>query len=260
MSYETLLYEVAGGVATISLNQPDTRNALSAELLAELESALLAAQSSDEVRTVVLATTHERVFSSGANLGAFGADASTIDKHQGTELLPRIFRLLGELGKPSLTAASGHVLAGALGLALSTDLIIASSDARFGLPEIGIGTFPFMVTALLQRNIGRRKANELLYLGEQISAEEAERIGLINKVVPSSEFSDAVNDWAGKLASRSPLIMGLGKDAVWRQQDMGLVDALDFMRSQLSLALSSEDIVEGVTAFFEKRDPVWKGR
>jgi enoyl-CoA hydratase/carnithine racemase len=258
--FTMLRYAIADGVATIALDHPETRNALSAQLLAELETALLSARADPEVRVVVLASTHEKVFSSGANLGAFGAEASVIEKHQGTELLPRIFTLLGELGKPSICAASGHVLAGALGLALSCDLVVAREGARFGAPEIGVGTFPFMVSALLIRNIGRKKASELLLFGEQISAEEAVRLGLANVVLGVDAFDAGVADWAARLAARSPLIMKLGKDALWRQQDLGLEDALDYLRSQLSLALSTEDVVEGVTAFFEKRAPVWTGR
>ncbi len=258
--YETIIYGVEDGVATVALNQPETRNALSAELLGELEAALLDARRDPEVRVVVVASTHEKVFSSGANLGAFGAEAPVIEKHAGTELLPRIFTLLGELGKPSICAASGHVLAGALGLALACDLIIAREGARFGAPEIGVGTFPFMVSALLIRNIGRKKASELLLFGEQISAEEALAIGLVNRVLSADAFDAGVADWAARLAGRSPLIMKLGKDALWRSQDLDLEDALEYLRSQLSLALSTEDIVEGVSAFFEKRAPVWKGR
>jgi enoyl-CoA hydratase len=114
--------------------------------------------------------------------------------------------------------------------------------------------------ALIYRNVPRKKTNELLLLGERIDAREAERIGLVNKVAPASEFDAAVADWASKLASKSPLIMRLGKDAMFRQQDMAFADALDYLRAQLSLAMSTEDIVEGVQAFFEKREPHWKGR
>jgi len=103
-------------------------------------------------------------------------------------------------------------------------------------------------------------SNELLLLGDRIDAHEAERIGIVNKVVPAAEFDSVVGEWAGKLASKSPVIMRLGKDAMFRQQDMAFADALDYLRSQLSLAMSTEDIVEGVTAFFEKREPEWKGR
>jgi enoyl-CoA hydratase/carnithine racemase len=117
-----------------------------------------------------------------------------------------------------------------------------------------------MIMALIYRNVPRKKTTELLLLGERIDAREAERIGIVNKVVPAAEFDAAVAEWAQKLASKSPLIMRLGKDALFRQQDMAFIDALDYLRSQLSLAMSTEDIVEGVQAFFEKREPQWKGR
>ncbi len=152
------------------------------------------------------------------------------------------------------------MLAGALGLALACDLILAREGARFGTPEINVGVFPFMIMALIYRNVGRKKTNELLLLGEQISAQEAERIGIVNKVVPASEFDAAVREWADKLAAKSPVLMKLGKDAIYRQQDMAFEDALDFLRAQLTIAFSTEDIQEGVKAFFEKREPKWTGR
>jgi enoyl-CoA hydratase/carnithine racemase len=114
--------------------------------------------------------------------------------------------------------------------------------------------------ALIYRNVPRKKATELLLLGEQISAQEAERIGIVNRVVPAEEFDAAVADWAGKLAAKSPVLMRMGKDAMFRSQDMALMDALEFLHSQLTVAFSTEDIQEGVRAFFEKRDPVWTGR
>ncbi len=259
--YTTLLYDVAGnGVATISLNQPDTRNALSDELLAELTGAFERARDDEAVRCVVLTSTHEKVFSAGANLGGFAAEVPIVHKHFATERFPRLFRLIGELGKPTMCAANGHVLAGALGIALACDLIIAREGARFGTPEINVGLFPFMIMALIYRNVPRKKTNELLLLGEQISAQEAERIGIVNRVVAPEQFDEAVAEWAGKLASKSPVMMKLGKDAMFRQLDMPFAEALDFLRSQLTIAFTTEDIQEGVKAFFEKREPAWKGR
>jgi enoyl-CoA hydratase len=260
MAYETLRYEVADRIATIALDQPETRNALSDDVLRELTDAFVAARADDDVGCVVLTSTHHRVFSSGANLGGFAADVPLVHKHLGTERFPILFRTIGELGKPTICAANGHVLAGALGIALACDLIVASEEAEFGTPEINVGAFPFMIMALIYRNVARKKTNELLLLGERISAAEAERIGIVNRVVAAEAFDAAVREWALRLASKSPLIMRLGKDAMFRQLDMPFLDALDYLRAQLSIALSTEDIVEGVSAFFEKRDPVWKGR
>jgi enoyl-CoA hydratase len=261
MHYAALRYETSdAGVATIALDQPETRNALSDELLDELIAALEAARDDPAVRCVVLTSTHERVFSAGANLSGFAGETTLVDKHLGTARFPRLFRLLGELGKPTICAANGHVLAGALGLALACDLILARDGARFGTPEINVGVFPFMIMALIYRNVPRKRATELLLLGEQISAAEAARIGIVNRVFAAEEFEAAVREWAEKLAAKSPLIMKLGKDALFRQQDMAFLEALDYLRSQLTLVFSTEDVQEGVRAFFEKREPQWKGR
>jgi enoyl-CoA hydratase/carnithine racemase len=261
MAYKTIRYGVEDRVATIALDQPETRNALSDELLGELLDAFAAARSDADVRCVVLTSTHDRVFSSGGNLAGFAADVPLVEKHLETgSKFPRLFRAIGELGKPTLCAANGHVLAGALGLALACDLIVARDDVRFGTPEINVGVFPFMIMALIYRNVGRKKTNELLLLGEQITAAEAERIGIVNKVVAADDLDAVVRDWAGRLASKSPVLMRLGKDAMHRQQDMAFADALEYLQAQLTIAFSTEDIQEGVKAFFEKRDPVWTGR
>jgi enoyl-CoA hydratase len=261
MPYSTLRYEVADtGVATISLDRPQTRNALSDEVLADLLDAFTAARDDEAVRCVVLTSTHEKVFSSGGDLGGFAADVPLVHKHRGTDRFPRLFRLIGELGKPSLCAANGHVLAGALGLALACDLVIAREGATFGTPEINVGVFPFMIMALIYRNVGRKKTNELLLLGERVDAHEAQRLGLVNRVVAADEFDAAVADWAGRLAAKSPVLMRLGKDAMYRQQDMAFADALEYLRLNLTLAFSTQDIQEGVKAFFEQREPKWTGR
>jgi enoyl-CoA hydratase/carnithine racemase len=257
---EPVLYALADGVATITLNEPSTRNALSPEVLAALIAAFERARDEEQVRAIVLASSHETVFSSGANLGGFAMDTPLVHRHFGTEAFVRLFKLIGEVGKPSLVAASGHVLAGALGIALACDLIVAKEEATFGTPEINVGAFPFMIMALIYRNVPRKKANELLLLGERWSAHEALAAGLVNRVVPAGEFDTTVAKWSAKLASKSPVIMRLGKEAMRRQLDMPLDDALDYLRAQLTLATSTEDIVEGVTAFFQKREPEWKGR
>jgi enoyl-CoA hydratase len=259
--YETILYDVrSDGVATIALNDPDKRNALSNELLSDAIDAFESARDDERVRCVVLSSTHDKVFSAGGSLDQFAGDVPTVHKHFGTERFPRLFRTIMQLGKPTICAANGHVLAGALGVALCCDLIIAREGATFGTPEINVGAFPFMIMALIYRNVPRKKTNELLLLGERISAEEALAAGIVNKVVPADEFDAAVDEWAVKLAGKSPVLMKLGKDAMYRQLDMPFEDALDYLRAQLSIAFTTEDIQEGVTAFFEKREPVWRGR
>ncbi len=253
-------YEVEGPVATITLDDPDTRNALGNQTLDELIEAFELARDDEGVRVVVLASSHEKVFSAGGNLDGFAADVPLIHKHLGTERFPALFQLIGELGKPTICKAGGHVLAGALGLALACDLIVAAEEAGFGTPEINVGVFPFMIMALIYRNVPRKKTTEMLLLGERLTAAEAKEIGIVNKVVRRAELDGAVDDWAAKLAAKSPLLVRMGKDAMFRQQDMAFMDALDYLRGNLSMALSTEDVVEGVTAFMEKREPQWKGK
>ncbi|MDQ4071920.1 MAG: enoyl-CoA hydratase-related protein [Actinomycetota bacterium] len=260
VAYTSIRYEVAEHVATVTLDSPDTRNALSHDMLGELIEAFGAARDDDEVRCVVLTSSHEKVFSAGGSLDQFAADAPLVHKHFATERFPALFTLVGQLGKPTICAANGHVLAGSLGIALACDLIVAKEGSGFGTPEIDVGVFPFMVMALIYRNVPRKKANELLLLGERLTAEEAREAGIVNKVVPADEYDAAVADWARQLASKSPVLMKLGKDAMHRQMDMPFDEALDFLRSQLSLAFATEDAKEGIAAFFEKREPQWSGR
>jgi enoyl-CoA hydratase len=261
LDYEQLLYEVSDeGVATVTLNRPEQRNALSAQLLVELVDAMRRSRDDENVKAVVLTGAGDKVFCAGADLGGFAADVPLVQKHFASDLFLEFFRLMPRLGKPSLCAANGHVLAGGMGLALSCDLLIAKEGITFGTPEINVGAFPYMIMAIIYRNVPRKKVNEMMLLGERISADQAVEYGLANKVVPEAEFADEVGEWAAKLASKSPVLMRIGHDAMYRQQDMALDDALEFLRSQLSLTFTTEDIQEGVKAFFEKRDPEWKGK
>jgi enoyl-CoA hydratase len=257
---DELLYEVSDGVARVTLNRPEQRNALNTELLAALVDALSEARDDEAVRAVLLTGAGDKVFCAGADLGGFAAEAPLMQKHFASDLFLEFFRLMPRLGKPSLCAANGHVLAGGMGLALACDLVIAKEGARFGTPEINVGAFPYMIMSIIYRNVPRKKVNEMMLLGEQISAEQAVEYGLANKVVPADQFDAAVDEWASRLASKSPVLMRLGHDAMYRQQDMALDDALEYLRSQLSLTFTTEDIQEGVKAFFEKREPEWKGR
>lgn len=258
-AFTTLKYTVADRVATIALDQPATRNALSDELLDELLTAFSRARDDDAVGAIVLTSTHETVFSAGGSLTGFSAEVPLIHKHEAIARLPRLFTLIAELGKPTICAANGHVLAGALGIALACDLIVAKEGVKFGTPEIHVGVFPFMIMALIYRNVSRKAANEMLLLGERIDANEAHRIGIVNRVVAAAEFDAFVADWAARLAKKSPVLMRLGKDAMAGAQDLPLGQALALLQHNLTLAFSTDDLQEGVRAFFEKRDPTWVG-
>ncbi|MTD12465.1 enoyl-CoA hydratase/isomerase family protein [Nakamurella sp. YIM 132087] len=251
-------YEIEqGDIAWIVLDDPASRNALGDEMLDELLSAFERARSDDAVRVVVLASSHERIFSAGGDLKAFADDTPTITKYAGLERFPRLYRLIGALGKPVICAAGGDVLAGSFGLALACDLVIAKDTVSFGCPEINVGVFPFMISALIYRNIGRMRANELMLLGERIGAAEAVSLGIANRAVPAADFDSTVRDWARRLADKSPLLMRLGKDAIDATRDMALPEALQALQSQLALAFTTDDIKEGVAAFREKRAPQW---
>jgi enoyl-CoA hydratase len=248
------------GVASIVLDDPATRNALSDDLLDELIAAVERARDDPGVRVVVLGTADERVFSSGGNLKAFADESPVIEKYAGLDRFPRLYQLLGGLGKPTLCAAGGDVLAGAFGLALACDLIVARDGVRFGCPEINVGVFPFMISALIYRSVPRAKANELMMTGELITAQDALGLHIVNKVVPAAEFDAEVSRLAGRIASRSPLLMRLGKQALNASRDLPLPDALNYLQGMLTLAFTTEDIKEGVAAFREKREPRWQGR
>jgi enoyl-CoA hydratase len=251
----------SNGVRTIWLDDPQRRNALSEELLDALIAALEDARDDAATRCVVLASTHPTVFCAGGNLAAFGGEATIIEKHLSNGRFPRLFRLLADLGKPTLCAASGHSLAAGFGLALACDLLVAREAATFGTPEINVGVFPFMLMALLYRNLARKHVDELMLLGGRVSARRGYEMGFVNRVVAeNADFAAAVDEWATALAAKSPLLMSIGKNAMRRQRDMAFDDALSFLHGQLSLVLSTADAKEGVSAFMEKREPVWVGR
>jgi len=239
------------------LDHPQSRNALSDAMLDDLIEAFTLSKADPDARVAVLTSGHPSVFSAGGDLKHFADQTSATAKYANLDRYLRLCMLIGALGKPVICAANGHVLAGSVGLALSCDLIVASESARFGCPEINVGLFPFMVSAILGRNIGRLKANELMMLGDSITATQAAEIGLVNRVVPDEEFDGAVSDWADRLAQKSPLMLKLGKDAMNTTRDSGLGEALEMLRGQLALALTAPDVIEGITAFQEKRQPQW---
>jgi enoyl-CoA hydratase/carnithine racemase len=164
------------------------------------------------------------------------------------------------LGKPTIAAVNGLALGGGCEVAISCDIVIASEDARFGTPEIKIGVLPAVAISLLPRLIGRKKALELIFTGDAIEPKEAERLGLINKVVPADRLDEAVKEFANKLIDKSPIAIRFAKDSIYRGLDVEYSKALDNGFEITSLLSTSEDAKEGIASFSEKRKPVWKGR
>jgi enoyl-CoA hydratase/carnithine racemase len=165
-----------------------------------------------------------------------------------------------ELGKPIVARVRGYALAGGFGLCLACDVVIASDDSQFGTPEINVGLWPFMITVPLMRSMPPKVALELMMTGRRVKAEEAARIGFVNRVVPVEELDDAVAELTSTLAAKSPAIMKLGRDSFYAVWDQPAEDALRLLHSMLTITSATDDAAEGIAAFAEKREPNWKGR
>lgn len=263
MSDQVLLIEDAPdgveGVRLLTLNRPKRRNALSPELVRTLALALRAADTDEDVRAVVITGAGEKAFSAGGDLGAPAGDGF-LGMHEERGAFAELLKTFRRLKTPTVAAVNGMALGGGFGLVLACDLAVASSEASLGTPEIKRGLFPMMIGRLVYETLPRKAANELVLFGECIDAERAREIGAVNRVVAPGEVRAAALKLAGRIASLSPAVLGLGRRALYRQLDMPHDAALDHLHDQLTLNLQMEDAAEGVTAFFEKRDPVWKGR
>lgn len=258
---DNVLVEVPGHVATVTLNRPEQRNALSSAMLHDLRRALEWCRDAPEVRVVVLTGAGDRAFCAGADLASFKAEVAELDRHQERRQIVELFLLLEDLGKPIVGRINGHALAGGFGLACACDLLLAVEAAAFATPEINVGVWPAVIQAVLARNLPRKVLLEMMLLGERWTAAQLKQFGVVNRVVGSLAELDALTEEiAGSLARKSPLVLKLGRDSFYRQQDMEFRAALEYLRSQLTLVSLSEDAREGVTAFFEKREPEFKGR
>ena len=255
-----LLYRVSDGVATLSINRPERRNALSWEVVEGLRARVAEARTDTGVRVLVLTGTGDRAFCAGADLTGMRADAGHAELHEARGELAGLFEDLWNLGKPTIARVRGYCLAGGFGLALSCDLVVAADDATFGTPEIDVGLWPFMITVPLCRSMPPKRALELMMTGRRIDADEADRLGILSRLVPADELDAAVHELATTLASKSPAVMRLGRDSFYSAWDQSAADALRLLHPMLTVATELDDAAEGIAAFTQKRPPVWQGR
>ncbi len=257
--FESLLYDVADRVATITINRPERRNALSWTVITELRAAMARVKADADAGVVVLTGAGDKAFSAGADLSG-AIEGGFVELHDSRGELARLFRDMWELGKPTVAHVRGYALAGGFGLALACDVVIAADDARFGTPEIDVGMWPMMITVPMLRSMPPKVALELQMTGRRVAADEAYRLGFVNRVVPVGELDEVVAGMAKTLASKSPSIMKLGRDAFYTVLDQSADEALKLLQAGLSLVNQTEDSAEGIRAFHEKRVPAWTGR
>ncbi|MDQ3915492.1 MAG: enoyl-CoA hydratase-related protein [Actinomycetota bacterium] len=258
-SGDAVVATVDGGVATITIDNQQRRNALSPHVVRGLAAGLAAAEADPNVSVAVVTGAGDRAFCAGGDLSGSVA-ASKKGQHLERAEAGALFRRLRESPLPVVARVNGHALAGGFGLMLACDLVVAVDDAALGMPEVDVGLWPFMVTAMVQRDVPRKVALDLMLTGRRIPASEGERWGFVNRVVPREQLDAAVAELTGVLASKSPLVSSLGKSSYYAAEDMAFEQKLGYLTGMLSLCLESEDAVEGITAFLQKRPPVWKGR
>ena len=258
--HEEVLLGVGNGVARITINRPERRNAMSYGVMAGLREAMAAARADDNVRVVVLTGAGDRAFCAGADLGGIAENEGAANAHEGRGLLADLFRDMWSLGKPIVARVQGYALAGGFGLACACDVVVAADDAVFGTPEINVGLWPYMITVPLLRSMAPKTALDLMMTGRRVDAHEGQRLGFVQRVVPVDDLDKTVDELAAQLAGKSPLIMRWGRDSFYRVLEMDADAALAYLQSMLTVTSQTEDAAEGVAAFAEKRAPQWKGR
>jgi len=257
MTYEYVLSERDGPIGMVTINRPRQLNALSSAVLSELADALDSHERDDEVRAIIL-TGGPNVFAAGADLKEFGT-RSVVDMMASNRVA--LFDRVRNVSKPVIAAVSGYALGGGCELAMLCDMIIASETARFGQPEINVGIMPGAGgTQRLTRTFGKAKAMEMVLTGDWIDAQTAERLGLVNRVVPVDQVIDEAKALALKIAAKPPLAVKLAKQAVHKAYELPLSEAVELERKLFYLLFSTEDAKEGISAFAEKRAPTFHGR
>jgi len=255
-----LRYDLADGVARLTIDRPARRNALSWTVLRDLRARIAEIRTDPDARVVVLTGAGDKAFCAGADLTGMAAGAGHLELHESRGELAALFGDLWSLGKPTIARVRGYALAGGMGLALACDLVVAADDAVFGTPEIDVGLWPYMITVPLVRSMPPKKALELMMTGRRVGAAEAERLGFVTRVVPVDELDAAVDELAATLASKSPAIMALGRQSFYDVWDRTASDALPLLHALLTVNAGTDDATEGIAAFAEKRPPNWTGR
>lgn len=256
--YKTLLVASDAGVARLTLNRPERRNAIGTQMVNELVWALDDAKDDDAVRCVVI-TGAGNAFCAGGDFQqmAAGSQAGELPfKGDYKDLLLRLWRS----EKPVIARVNGHALGGGLGLVAACTFAVAASDAKLGTPEIKVGLFPFMIMAVLERLMGRRALVEMMLSGRHLSGDEAARLGLVNKSVPPESLDAAVAEYTAMISAKSPSTVRLGLAALADTEELGLDQKLPILEQRLHQCLATEDAREGLMAFLEKREPRWSGR
>ncbi|MDI6753330.1 MAG: enoyl-CoA hydratase-related protein [Thermodesulfobacteriota bacterium] len=253
------IYEVKNHVAYMTINRPERRNALSTGVVHAFLEYLDKTGADKEVRPICITGAGEKAFCAGADLGA-AASAQGEEKLKSIREYAELLKKMSQIGKPILARVAGDCMAGGLGLMLSCDIVIAKSNVRFATPEINVGLWPMMIGALLFRHLPRKQAWYLAYSGKRITAEEGKELGMVTKVVEEDRFENEVEETLAMLCSRSPAAMRIGRQAYYAAMDKDFGEALDYLSEKFGEVASTEDATEGLKAFLEKREPVWKGR
>lgn len=248
-----VLTRVEAGIGWVTLNRPEKRNALNGELIAGLKAAIGDAARDERVRVIAIDGAGKD-FCSGADLEELGriADATVMENLADVDLLAELFLLIRRVGKPVVAVVQGRALAGGCGLATSCDLVLAGAGASFGYPEVRIGFVPAMVMAILRRNVSEKRAFELIVGGETISAEEAERIGLVNRVYPDAHLGERAAEYLGELAGRSGSAVALSKRLLYHQDALGFEAAIRAGADVNAIARMTEDTRAGIAAFLDR--------
>lgn len=249
-------FDLNGPRATITIDDPERRNPLAAQTVDDLIRLTIEANADPDVRVIVYTGEGDKAFSAGGDLSS-GFFDDPIGLHRARGRLADLFRTMWEGEKPTVARVNGHALAGGFGFAVACDITICVDDARLGTPEIGLGLWPMMITVPLLRAIAPKALFELMATGRALNPEEALRLGAVSRVVARGELDTVVDEVVAALAQQSPSTMALGRQAFSAVAGMSPLAALDFLHTGLTAITLTDDAKEGLSAFSEKRHPIW---